>query len=651
MSYPRFASLLVALAAALATTLPALADESPTDPGGALADERIVPVECHGEAVTLNGADIGVTGTHPDTGAPVTVITGTRDADVIMGTPGDDWIIGLRSGDIVCGRGGNDLIDGGGGEDVIDGGAGDDEIFGGSRSDTIFGGPGNDVIDGGQGFDIIDGDSGDDILNGKSGFDTIHGGSGNDLIRGHSGEDTLDGGGGDDVLDGGKAADILTGGAGADILTGSSGPDVLVDGGRGNDVVEGNFGDDLMVAGGDGDDLVAGGVGNDVVSGGRGADIVDGGRGNDTVVGGDGPDTVRGGTGNDSMHGGTGVDSLNGGQGDDLLFRSEYPSRDSFNGGAGQNVVATGKRGVSSGVRRYLTEDEALQFFDSSKLSDFTTYHNCCENRVINIQTMANTVSGHVIMPGGWFSVNDIVGRRTAAKGYKPAGAIIGGWIQCCDLPANMGGGTSQFGTTMYNAIFFSGLGDVADSLKQNGSVNSPHTLYFARYPAGREATMGYPDHDVRFYNDSDHPVLVTTHHGGYSGRSITVRMWGNTDGRTVRAVHSCNAPGTSIFPEVEAASGACGTYTTSRKVYRPDPSMDPSSSSEKPGQAGFAISVNRIITEGDGSTRTETFKWSYSASPIVVTTHPCNIPAGDPEYTGETCPGDGGGGGGIDPL
>lgn len=38
-------------------------------------------------------------------------------------------------------------------------------------------------------------------------------------------------------------------------------------------------------------------------------------------------------------------------------------------------------------------------------VSSFTTYHPCCENRVVNIQTMAHTLDGYIVMPGEEFSI------------------------------------------------------------------------------------------------------------------------------------------------------------------------------------------------------------------------------------------------------
>ena len=276
------------------------------------------------------------------------------------------------------------------------------------------------------------------------------------------------------------------------------------------------------------------------------------------------------------------------------------------------------------------------------------TFHPAGQARVINIQTMADSVSGYLVMPGEWFSLNEVIGRRTTAKGYVPAGAIIGGWVQCCDNPANVGGGTSQFATTFYNAIFFSGLEDVPVSLRSRppNIANSPHTLWFSKYPAGREATMGYPDNDVRFRNDTDTAVLIVTAHGPRATADrITVRMYGNTGGRTVEAVHSCRPPLWTIFPDVNAPEQRCRTSTTSQKVYQADASLSPGTSYTTPSQPGFRITVTRVIHWPDGHTTRVAFPWKYDPGPIIVETHPCNIPRGYAGYTGEACPSSGGGG------
>jgi vancomycin resistance protein YoaR len=170
---------------------------------------------------------------------------------------------------------------------------------------------------------------------------------------------------------------------------------------------------------------------------------------------------------------------------------------------------------------------EAMGPFD--EVSTFTTYHPCCANRVTNIQLLADEIDGSIVMPGEVFSVNDTAGKRTLAEGYVRAGAIISGEISCCDSPINIGGGTSQFATTFYNAIFFGCYEDVE---------HRPHSIYFSRYPYIREATLGFPAPDVKFLNDSGAPVFIDTSH---TGGSITVTFFGNNGGRTCTSERSGN--------------------------------------------------------------------------------------------------------------
>jgi hypothetical protein len=413
--------------------------------------------------------------------------------------------------------------------------------------------------------------------------------------------------------------DVIMGTPGADVISGGGGRDTIC-GGGGDDILSGGAGDDTLL-GGPGADTLRGGPGKDSLSGGGGDDTLDGGAGTDGLAGGPGRDVLRGGLDGDVLHGGTGADRLYGGGGGDFLFRSEWPSLDQMDGGLGVNVVDTGKRGIeATGIRRYLTEAEALAFQGAYLLGEFTTYHDCCQDRVANIQLMADTVDGHVVLPGETFSVNATVGRRTTAKGYRPAGAIIGGYVQCCGYADNIGGGTSQFGTTIYNAVFFAGLEDVE---------HQPHSLDFARYPDGREATMGYPHPDVVFRNDTDHPVLVTTHHVGFRGTSITVKIWGDNDGRQVTA----------------GASARRNAYNTSRVVTEIDYSLACGRSYVKvAAQAGYTIDVFRYIDYPDGTRTTEKWTWTYSAGPEVRRVGACYPGGGSNDDDDD----DGGGGGPI---
>ena len=163
-------------------------------------------------------------------------------------------------------------------------------------------------------------------------------------------------------------------------------------------------------------------------------------------------------------------------------------------------------------------------------------------------------------MPGETFSVNETAGERTTAGGYVRAGAIINGRIQCCDSKINIGGGTSQFATTFYNAVFFGCYEDV---------FHQPHSLYFSRYPFVREATLGWPAPDVKFLNDSEAVVYI---HTEYTPTSITVTFYGNNGGRTCTSERSGNT-------------------------------------------------ITRVMTHPDGSVTTEHWTWNYRAKPTTEPT------------------------------
>ena len=142
-------------------------------------------------------------------------------------------------------------------------------------------------------------------------------------------------------------------------------------------------------------------------------------------------------------------------------------------------------------------------------VGEFTTHHACCEGRVTNIQLFADLVKGLVILPGESVSMNEYVGPRTREKGFVAAGAIRGGHL----IP-EIGGGVSQFATTLFNAAYLAGL---------DFDEYRSHTVYFSRYPFGREATISDPAPDLILNNTTDHPVLIWP---SYTGTSITVTMY-----------------------------------------------------------------------------------------------------------------------------
>ncbi len=167
-----------------------------------------------------------------------------------------------------------------------------------------------------------------------------------------------------------------------------------------------------------------------------------------------------------------------------------------------------------------LTTAEAEAMGIKERISRFTTtYDPGNQSRVNNIHLLGDALDGKLIPPSGTFSFNGAVGERTAAKGYQEANAIVNG-----KLVPQLGGGICQVGTTLFNAVFESGLPVVE---RRN------HSFYISHYPDGRDATVSWGGPDLKFKNDTEHWVLISV---SYTSSSITIALYGTDPGYDVKA-------------------------------------------------------------------------------------------------------------------
>lgn len=242
---------------------------------------------------------------------------------------------------------------------------------------------------------------------------------------------------------------------------------------------------------------------------------------------------------------------------------------------------------VTSGSDEGVAELEALGIIE--EVATFTTNHACCQGRVQNIQRMAEIVQGYVIRPGEVFDLNEIVGRRTTATGFVPAGAIADGVIE-----AQVGGGVSQFTTTMFNASFFAGLEFVE---------YQAHSIYFSRYPRGREATISFPKPDFVVRNTTPHGMLVWP---TWTDTSITVTLY------------STEYVDVEDIGRSESAQGSCTRVTTTRQltyqdgtvdtdtvfaVYRPGEGLDCNGNSTRPTTTTIPDDSSTTVEGGESTT------------------------------------------------
>lgn len=242
-----------------------------------------------------------------------------------------------------------------------------------------------------------------------------------------------------------------------------------------------------------------------------------------------------------------------------------------------------------------VTTEEAKAWGVKEKVSTFTTNFPYAEYRNVNIGRAAELVNGTVLAPGDTFSLNGIVGERTAANGFTK------GWmIQNGIFREDYGGGVSQMATTTFNAMFFAGLQDVE---------HKAHSLYIDRYPIGREATVAWPSLDLKFKNNTKYGVLIRSwvNPASASGQgSVTVEMWSTkiwdiktrtgerydfkqpgkqkiTDGNCENTV---GAPGFSINVWRDFYNAGSGTKVdtqTFKTTYIPQDEVECTDESEKP--------------------------------------------------------------------
>jgi vancomycin resistance protein YoaR len=237
-------------------------------------------------------------------------------------------------------------------------------------------------------------------------------------------------------------------------------------------------------------------------------------------------------------------------------------------------------------VEPELPDDLAEQQRPTHLLGTFTTYYQAGQVRNANIQLLADVIDGETVLPDQQFSINDVSGERSCEKGYEPAGTIIRG-----ELVDTCGGGTSQFGTTTFNAAFFAGV--QLDQWKA-------HSWYISRYPMGREATLSYPQLDVKFTNTTEGAIVVKTDH---DDTSVTVSLYGQPIADSVSARHGDPTNERSYQTETRSTS----------ELRRGQERVVQS------GTDGFSVRVTRVITRTDGSNNEETIDTVYSPQTRII--------------------------------
>jgi vancomycin resistance protein YoaR len=212
------------------------------------------------------------------------------------------------------------------------------------------------------------------------------------------------------------------------------------------------------------------------------------------------------------------------------------------------------------------TTKEAVAMGIDTRMASYKTYNSGTWDRITNLRLGATHLDGALVPPGGTFSLNEAIGERTEERGFRSAPVIIGTRYE-----EEVGGGTSQVATTVFNAAWEAGL-EITE--------RNPHSLYIDRYPLGRDATVYWPSLDLKFVNDTENWVLVK---GFPEADGISVAIYGGERRRVESSEGTMTITGTApvrrvkdptlpVGKTVVEESGSSPSRTTvTRTIYTPD--------------------------------------------------------------------------------
>lgn len=164
---------------------------------------------------------------------------------------------------------------------------------------------------------------------------------------------------------------------------------------------------------------------------------------------------------------------------------------------AAQQLLKTAEYGQTVSIPMVCIPPDILgeKAFFRDELGYCETKHTNNENRNTNLRLACAAMDGKVLQPGEEFSFNGTVGQRTKEGGYKAAAAYSG-----YNTVDTIGGGICQVSTTLYNAAL---LADMEIVFRVNHGFRSGYI------GIGLDATVSWPNPDMKFRNTSNFPVMI----------------------------------------------------------------------------------------------------------------------------------------------
>jgi vancomycin resistance protein YoaR len=259
---------------------------------------------------------------------------------------------------------------------------------------------------------------------------------------------------------------------------------------------------------------------------------------------------------------------------------------------------------LDSAVVKPAISTESLEALGiKEQLSSFRQGFDYLAYREINVSQAAKYMDGKILKPGEIFSMNETIKERTTKNGYVK-GIYIG---EGGRFDFGLGGGVSIITSATWNAAFYAGL----ERIEQRA-----HSVHIARYPAGLEATVSWPNLDLKFRNNTDNNVLI---------KALPER-----DGITISMY------GTKIYDRVTSRFGE--PYALNNNIDRVV-SYDPNCLDQE-ASPGFRINVTREFWKNNTIVETENLLTSYRPSDSIICLKegevaPTEVPSAQPVASG----------------
>ena len=227
------------------------------------------------------------------------------------------------------------------------------------------------------------------------------------------------------------------------------------------------------------------------------------------------------------------------------------------------------------------------------------------DNRRHNVRLAAEAVNNLVLNPGDTFSFNKTVGQRTLERGYKPAGAYVGG-----EVVDEVGGGICQVSSMLYHNALYADLEIVS---RRN------HMFTVSYLPLGIDATINWGTIDFKFKNNTEYPIRIVTHYDE-AKNDLTMTFYGTkTSDKKIEIVYEVikrTDPDTIYKEDASVAEGKTVT--------------------KQSGNAGYTVDTYKMVYDKDGKLESKTYvdRSTYRPQNRIVL-----VPVGSLNSGGEEAP------------